>query len=92
VIGQLVRTIVPSYYGTIQLNEVEGYVTSIPALNQVVINVNSTNMNPFIASPSYGPTLPQIKAIGDINSGQINMGRSGNLTWIPGSFIDISPA
>lgn len=93
VIGQLVRLLIPPTYGAQGLDEQQAYVTSIPALNQVVLNINSKGMNPFIPSPVFGPTPPQIVAIGDINSGQINdEGRINNLTYIPGSFIDISPA
>ncbi len=36
--------------------------------------------------------VPQIIAIGDVNSGPINTsGRTNNITFVPGSFIDISP-
>lgn len=92
VIGQLIRLHIPKAYGSFQLSGTVGYVIAIPAADEVVVDINSTNVNPFIASPTYGPTLPQIAAIGDINTGQINTGRTGNLTYIPGSFINISPA
>ena len=92
VVGQIVRLLIPMIYGSFQLNEQEGIVTSIPTSDQVVININSTNSNAFVANPTSGTTQPQIVAIGDTNSGQINsQGRTGNLTYIPGSFIDISP-
>jgi hypothetical protein len=93
VIGQLCRLLIPAQYGSIQLNEVQGYVTSIPALSQVVLSIDSSrNVDAFISSPAYGPTLPQIVAIGDVNTGQINSNGSQNtLTYIPGSFINISP-
>lgn len=92
VIGQLVKLLIPFTYGSVQLNGQEGYVITIPAANQVVVNIDSTRANSFIASPTYGPTPPQIIAVGDINSGQISS--SGNVqinTYIPGSFRDISP-
>lgn len=92
VVGQLVRFIIPFTYGTVQLNEQTGYVTSLPNTNQVVVNIDtSKNYNAFIASPSYGPTKPQLIPIGDVNTGQINTGRTGNQTYILGSFINISP-
>jgi hypothetical protein len=93
VIGQNVRLLIPAAYGSIQLNEQQGLVIAIPATNQVVLNINSAqNVDPFIAMPAYGPTPPQIAAIGDQNSGTINTtGRSNTGTFIPGSFIDISP-
>lgn len=92
VIGQLVRFIIPEPYGIIQLNEQTGYVISLPAANQVIVDINSLNMDAFIPSPAKpGKTKPQILAVGDTNTGQINTGRTGNKTYIPGSFINISP-
>lgn len=93
VIGQLCRLLVPTQYGSTQLNEKQGYVISIPASNQVVLAIDSSqNVDPFISSPTYGPTLPQIVAIGDVNTGQISStGNKNNLTFIPGSFLNISP-
>lgn len=93
VIGQNVRLLIPFFYGASPLNEQTGIVISIPAPNQVVLNLNSIGSNPFIASPSYVSTPAQIVAIGDVNSGAINAhGRCHTSTFIPGSFIDISPA
>ena len=92
VIGQLVRLLIPQTYGARQLNERQGYVIGIPAPNQVLINIDSQICDPFISSPAYGPTPPQICAIGDVNTGQINAnGRTSTGTNIPGSFINISP-
>ncbi len=96
VIGQLIRFILPSLYGTYQINEVQGYVISIPGDNQVVVDIDSRFMDAFISSPSIpinqAYTVAQILAIGDIANGQINSnGRNNNLTYIPGSFINISP-
>lgn len=90
VIGQLCRLIIPPLNGCSQLNEQTGYVIDIPNPNQVTLAINSQGMNAFTTS-TY-PTQPQILAIGDVNSGNINA--SGNLntsTIIPGSYINISP-
>ena len=92
VVGQLTRLLIPFNYGAQQLNGRQGYVIGIPAANHVILNIDSTKTDPFVPSPSYGPTPPQIAAIGDANSGQISS--TGNVqikTYIPGSFIDISP-
>lgn len=96
VIGQLCRLIIPPTFGTRQLNEQTGYVISIPAANQVVLNINSGNFDVFV--DSVATTQPQILAVGDINSGfQSTTGVSvptinGNTQVnIPGSFINISP-
>lgn len=92
VIGQVIRLIIPPTYGCIQLDEQTGLVVSIPASNQVVVNIDSANANAFVPNPVYGPTLPQIVAIGDQNSGQINSNANVKQnTYIPGSFINISP-
>lgn len=89
VIGQECRLIIPPTNGCRQLNEVKGFVISIPGSNQVVLNIDSSqNVDAF--QTSSATTQPQILAIGDINSGAINKGRTNNGTYIPGSFINIS--
>lgn len=92
VIGQLVRLLIPEIYGGQQLNEKEAYVISIPNPNQVILLLDSSQFDTFTGNLSSGTTPAQIAAVGDINSGVTNTGRSGNGTFIPGSFIDISPA
>jgi len=90
VIGQLVRLIIPPTFGSRLLNEQEGYVISIPAENQVILNINSNGSDAFIASSAS--TQAQILAIGDILTGTVNSaGRTQNITYIPGAFINISP-
>ena len=92
VIGQIVRVLITEFYGTWQISEQQGLVIAIPAPNQVTVTIDSTNANAFIANPPFGPTQPQIVAVGDQNSGQINQnGRNNNITFIQGSFINISP-
>ena len=91
VIGQLVRLVIPQVNGSRQLNEMTGYITSIPAANQVVVGIYSVTTDPFVASTSTSQSIPQIIAIGDINSGSVNMGRTNNGLSPPGSFINISP-
>lgn len=167
VTGQLVRLLIPVPYGSFQLNQLTGYVTSVPTTTQVIVEIDSTKANlfkasPFVANisgatranpcvltvdqPVYGnsvliqnvggmtqlngnvyqilaqratsitiqvdsssfslytsggtatvfPTngsVAQIVAVGDINSGVTNTsGRNSTGTFIPGSFVDISPA
>jgi hypothetical protein len=90
VVGQQVRLVIPPTFGIRQLNEQIAYVYSIPSPTQVVITINSNSYDPFVSSPAT--TQPQIMAIGDINSGATNMKPSTEQTYIPGSFINISPA
>ncbi len=91
VIGQNCRLIIPPAFGCRQLNEVQGNVISIPSSNQVELDIDSSiNVDQFTSFA--GSTQPQILPIGDINQGAINSnGNSQTGTFIPGSFIDISP-
>lgn len=92
VVGQLVRLLISQLYGSRQFNEQTANVILIPNPNQVVLAIDSASFDVFIPNPSSGSTQPQIVAVGDLNSGPINsQGRSNNGTFIPGSFIDISP-
>jgi hypothetical protein len=91
VLGQLIRLLIPFTSGSTQLNEQPGYVINIPAPNQVVVNIYSANANPFIPATPTSQAVPQIIAIGDINTGSVNMGRTNNGLSPPGSFINISP-
>ena len=92
VIGQLVRLIIPPTYGIRQLNQQSAYVISLPSSTQVELDIDSSTFDAFVSAPAYGPSSPQILAIGDINSGALNASGSGNQTeYIDGSFRDISP-
>lgn len=96
VVGQLVRLLIPSKYGSRQLNEQSGYVISMPTSNSVEINIDSSFVDPFIPSPTFltfqSRTPPQIVSVGDVNSGIISTtGRVQSSTNIPGAFINISP-
>ncbi len=96
-IGQQCRLLVPAQNGSIQLNNQTGFVIAIPALNQVTLDINSsTNVDAFVSvTPSVPLTqsfsYPQILAIGDTNSGASNQTNMSNGTFVPGSFINISP-
>lgn len=91
VIEQQCRLVIPPSFGCRQLNGVTGYVVSIPATNQVVLNLNTTGGDPFVLATS-NIQVAQIAAVGDISSGPINpYGNLNTLSYIPGSFINISP-
>ncbi len=90
-IGQLVRLLIPNGFGSRQLNEMLGNVTSIPALNQVTLDLNSSNADPFVSNTALF-TQPQIVAVGDVNTGVLNPnGATLEILTIPGSFTNISP-
>jgi|SRR6185503_811960 len=90
-IGQEVRLLVPSSFGSYQLNGITGIVLDIPSSNQVTLSIDSSvNVNAFTSSNAT--TVAQILAIGDINTGATNtLGPLNEITYIPGSFINISP-
>lgn len=167
VIGQQIRLIIPVRYGSYQLNDVLGYVISVPTTSSVVVDIVSANVDAFIATPytaiitnitnAFNAVITannnltgisiifsgvsgmteintlvgtiiarsstsitvnintssfsaytgggvatlynvpqdqaQILAIGDINTGIVNANGPAHVTtYIPGSFIDISPA
>jgi hypothetical protein len=90
VIGQQVRLLIPPSFGIRELNEQSAYVLDIPNSDEVLLNISSLNMNPFISSSAT--TKAQILAIGDINNGKSANDDIKDLsTLIPGSFINISP-
>jgi hypothetical protein len=92
VIGQEVRFLISQLYGERQLNEQTGFITSIPNPNQFIVNIDSSFFDLFVPNPTSGTTQPQVAPVGDVNNGTINStGRSSTGTFIPGSFIDISP-
>jgi hypothetical protein len=89
VISQQVRVLIPNGYGCTQISGKDGFVISIPSPNQVEVTINSTKADPFVNTSLA--QVPQILAIGNIENGQTNTGRTGNITYTPGSFINISP-
>lgn len=88
VVGQQVRLLIPVGYGDRELNNVESYVIDIPETNQVTLSINSLGYSPFISASR--PNVPQIIAIGDINSGAINSNPKNLTSYILGSFLNIS--
>ena len=91
VVNNQVRLIIPPEFGTRQLNGLSAYVLSIPNPNQVIVSIDSTQMDAFILASV--PNQPQILAIGDINFGSTNAsGPYNQSTFIPGSFINDFPS
>lgn len=93
VVGQQVRFLIPANFGSYQLNDRSGYVISVPSPDQLVVDIDSSrNVNAFDVTATVTTASPQIIAIGDVNTGVINSaGRVSNGTFIPGSFINVSP-
>lgn len=92
VIGQQIRFNIPPLFGIRQLNGQQGYVIGLPATNQVIVNINtSQGYDSFISNPIGANTPPSIIAIGDVNTGPININPTNSQTYVQGSFINISP-
>jgi hypothetical protein len=90
VIGQQVRTLIPAEYGIFQMNGLQSLVISIPASDEVEIQLNSKAFDLYISATSN--QVPQIIPIGEFNSGYISStGRVVSEINIPGVFINISP-
>jgi hypothetical protein len=91
VLGQQVRLLIPATAGSIELNQVLGYVINVISPTEVEVEINSNlGVSAFISNPN-ARQQPQIIPIGDINSGSINIsGLNNQMTYIPGSFLNIS--
>lgn len=103
VVGQEVAFRIPSGWGTTQINSlpnstipgspIYGYVISVTDYNTVVVNINSSsytafNSNQTVASAS-GLEFPQIVAVGDVNSGGVQVS-SGSALYPPPYSVQIS--
>ncbi len=102
VVGQEVAFRIPSQWGTTQLNSlpntlvpgspVYGYVIAVTDYNTIVVNIDSSaytafNSNPTVASVP-GLSYPQIVAVGDINTGGVQISANSAL-YPPPYFIPI---
>lgn len=96
VVGQEVAFRIPSQWGTVQLNSlpntltpgspVYGYVIAVTDYNTVVVNIDSSaftafNSNQTVASVP-GLSYPQIVAVGDVNTGGVQIS-SGSALYPP---------
>jgi len=102
VVGQAVRLLIPQLFGSFQLNEAQGLVLSIPSSTQVVLNIDSTRADAFIASPytatitnitqSITPTVTATNAF--LRGNSIIFSSVGGMTQINGlvgSIVTVSP-
>ena len=96
VVGQEVAFRVPSQWGTTQLNSlpnnntpgspVYGYVVSVTDYNTVVVNINSSSYTAFNSNQTFagfiGSSFAQIVAVGDVNTGGVQIS-SGSALYPP---------
>jgi len=102
VVGQEVAFRVPTQYGTVELNSlpnqtipgspIYGYVIAVTDYNTVIVNVDSTAYTAFDSNQSFtsfvGLSFPQIVAVGDINTGGVQIS-SGSALYPPPYSIPI---
>jgi hypothetical protein len=96
VVGQQVAFRIPAAWGPYQLNSlpdptipgspIYGYVVSVTNSTQFVVNINSTGYTAFNPNQPVnsvpGLTFPQVLAVGDVNSGGVQIS-SGSALYPP---------
>lgn len=97
VVGQEVAFRIPSVWGTTQLNSlpntvtpgspIYGYVIAVTDYNTVVVNINSSSFTAFnsnqpMSAGVSGLTWAQIVAVGDVNTGGVQIS-SGSALYPP---------
>ncbi len=102
VVGQEVAFRIPAAWGTVELNSlpntlvpgspVYGYVIAVTDYNTVVVNINSSAFTPFNVNQTVvsvpGLSFPQIVAVGDVNTGGVQIS-SGSQLYPPPYFVPI---
>ncbi len=87
VVGQEVAFRIPSQWGTVELNSLPnlltpgapmyGYVIAVTDYNTVVVNIDSSAYTPFVSNQTVasvpGLSYPQIVAVGDVNTGGVQI-------------------
>ncbi len=93
VVGQEVAFRIPNLWGTIELNSlpntqipgspIYGYVVAVTDYNTVVVNINSTSYTAFDTNQTFaaypGEQWPQIVAVGDVNTGGVQISAGSQL-------------
>jgi Ubiquitin-activating enzyme E1 FCCH domain len=100
VAGQEIAFRIPSQWGTTQLNSlpnnlipgspIYGYVTSVTNSTTFVVNINSTAYTAFNSNQPYasypGQRFPQVVAVGDVNTGGLQISAGSQLYPSPQVF------
>lgn len=102
VVGQEVAFRIPSQWGTVELNSlpnittpgspIYAYVIAVTDYNTVVVNFDSTAYSAFNSNIAVdevpGLSYPQIVAVGDVNTGGVQVS-SGSALYPPPYFVPI---
>jgi len=101
-VGQEVAFRIPTIWGTSQLNSlpnttipgspIYGYVIAVTDYNTVVVNIDSTGYTAFNSNQLFasfpGEFFPQIVAVGDVNSGGVQIS-NGSVLYPPPYSVQI---
>ena len=93
VVGQEVAFRIPSQWGTVELNSLPnlltpgapmyGYVIAVTDYNTVVVNIDSSSYTAFTSNQTVasvpGLSYPQIVAVGDVNTGGVQISAGSQL-------------
>ncbi len=96
VVGQEVAFRIPAAWGTTELNSlpnvvtpgspIYGYVVAVTDYNTVVVNIDSSSYTAFNSNQAFasfsGEQFPQILAVGDVNTGGVQIS-SGSALYPP---------
>jgi hypothetical protein len=102
VVGQEVAFRIPNEWGTVELNSLPnnltpgapayGYVIAVTDYNTVVVNIDSSTYTAFDSNHTVasvpGLSFPQIVAVGDVNSGGVQIS-SGSALYPPPRYMPI---
>ena len=102
VVGQEVAFRIPTSWGTYQLNSlpntqipgspIYGYVIAVTDYNTVVVNIDSSSYTAFNSNQTFasypGEFFPQIVAVGDVNTGGVQIS-SGSALYPPPYHVTI---
>lgn len=75
-----------------QLNNLKGYVVSVPSATQIKTTINTSTFDPFVVPMTSTSTVAQVAGIGDSNTG--NAAPGGTLPFpmtVPGAFENQPP-
>ena len=64
IVGQIIRIVVPIDFGMTQINGLTGTIISIPALNQISVDINSSSFDQF-SIPVVITNVPQTIPVGE---------------------------
>ena len=74
VVGNQVQFQIPRQWGMRQLNQLKGYVSAVPDVDDILVNIDTSNFDPFVVpTPTPGVVIDpaQVLLSGNYNNGQL---------------------